>query len=92
MARFWKTAVFIVATAYFLVDGVLSYVTRPIAVWIAKRNLFERTLALDRLFAPLSCARAFSGPGNHPGTGKASGGIFDGNRSFRRGCDYVCHR
>jgi len=39
----WKTAVFIVATAYFVVDGVLSYVTRPIIVWIARRNLFERT-------------------------------------------------
>jgi hypothetical protein len=43
LARFWKTAVLIVATAYFVVDGVLSYVTRPIAVWIAKTNLFERT-------------------------------------------------
>jgi len=43
LARFWKTTVFIVATAYFVVDGVLSYATRPIAVWIAKRNLFERT-------------------------------------------------
>src|ERR1035438_9921522 len=43
MARFWKTAVFVVATAYFVVDGVLSYVTRPITVWIAKRNLFKRT-------------------------------------------------
>ena len=43
MARFWKTAIFIVATAYFVVDGVLSYATRPITVWIAKRNLFERT-------------------------------------------------
>ncbi len=43
MARFWKTAVFIVATAYFVVDGVLSYVTRPMTVWIAERNLFERT-------------------------------------------------
>jgi hypothetical protein len=42
LARFWKTAILIVATAYFVVDGVLSYVTRPIAVWIAKRNLFER--------------------------------------------------
>jgi hypothetical protein len=42
LARFWKTAVFIVATAYFVVDGVLSYVTRPITGWIAKRNLFER--------------------------------------------------
>jgi len=43
LARFWKTAIFIVATAYFVVDGVLSYATRPITVWIAKRNLFERT-------------------------------------------------
>ncbi len=43
MARFWKTAVFIIATAYFVVDGVLSYATRPIIVWIAKSNLFERT-------------------------------------------------
>jgi len=42
LARFWKTAVLIVATAYFVVDGVLSYVTRPIAIWIARRNLFER--------------------------------------------------
>jgi hypothetical protein len=43
MGRLWKTAVFVVATAYFVVDGVLSSVTRPIIVWIAKRNLFERT-------------------------------------------------
>jgi hypothetical protein len=43
LARFWKTAVLIVATTYFVVDGVLSYVTRPIAVWIAKRNVFGRT-------------------------------------------------
>jgi hypothetical protein len=43
LARFWKTAVLIVATAYFVVDGVLSYVTRPITVWIAKRNILERT-------------------------------------------------
>jgi hypothetical protein len=43
MTRFSKTAVFIVATAYFVVDGVLSYVTRPITAWIAKKTLFERT-------------------------------------------------
>ena len=42
MAHFWKAAVFVVATAYFAVDGVLSYVTRPITVWVAKRKLFER--------------------------------------------------
>jgi hypothetical protein len=42
LVRIWKTAVLVVATAYFVMDGVLSYVTRPITVWIAKRNLFER--------------------------------------------------
>jgi hypothetical protein len=87
MARFWKTAVFIAATAYFVVDGALSYVTRPMTAWMAKRNLFERT----RLWI-LSFARASSGPGHRPGTGKASGGIFDGKRSVRRGCDYVYRR
>jgi len=28
--------------AYFVVDGVLSHVTQPIAVWLAKKKLFER--------------------------------------------------
>ena len=42
MARVWNTPVFILATAYFVVDGVLSHVTQPIAVWLAKKKLFER--------------------------------------------------
>jgi hypothetical protein len=42
MARIWNTPVFILATAYFVVDGVFSYVTQPITVWIAKKKLFER--------------------------------------------------
>jgi hypothetical protein len=48
MARFWKTAVFIAATAYFVVDGALSYVTRPMTAWMAKRNLFERSSSWNR--------------------------------------------
>src|ERR1700676_12984 len=43
MARIWNTPVFILATLYFIVDGVFFYVTRPIAAWIAKRNVFEQT-------------------------------------------------
>ena len=43
MARIWNTPVFILATVYFIVDGVFSYVTRPITAWIAKKNLFKRT-------------------------------------------------
>jgi len=42
MARVWNTPVFILATAYFVVDGVLSHVTQPIAVWLARKKLFER--------------------------------------------------
>ena len=41
MARIWNTPVFILATVYFVVDGVFSYVTRPIAEWIAKKKYFE---------------------------------------------------
>src|SRR5580692_11691195 len=53
---------------------------------------FRANAALDRFLATLSFARASSGPGHRPGTGKASGGIFDGKRSVRRGCDYVYRR
>src|ERR1700688_4648660 len=42
MTRVWNTPIFILATVYFVVDGVFSYVTRPITVWLAKKKLFER--------------------------------------------------
>ena len=42
MARIWNTPVFILATAYFVVDGVLSHVTQPITQWLASKKLFER--------------------------------------------------
>jgi hypothetical protein len=42
MARVWNTPVLILATMYFVVDGVFSHVTQPITAWIAKKSLFER--------------------------------------------------
>jgi hypothetical protein len=42
MARLWKIPLFMVATAYFVVDGLFSYVTRPISAWIGQIRLFER--------------------------------------------------
>jgi len=42
MARGWNTPVFILATIYFVVDGVFSHLTRPITVWLSKKKLFER--------------------------------------------------
>src|SRR5882757_6253030 len=42
MARVWNTPLFMVATAYFLVDGMFSYVTRPITAWLSKQKMLER--------------------------------------------------
>jgi hypothetical protein len=42
MARIWNTPIFILAVAYFVVDGVFSHVTQPITVWLARKKLFER--------------------------------------------------
>jgi hypothetical protein len=42
MVRVWNTPVFVIATVYFVVDGIFSYVTRPITVWLAQKQLLER--------------------------------------------------
>ena len=43
MDRIWKTPVLVLATVYFVLDGLFSYVTRPITAWISKKRIFERT-------------------------------------------------
>ena len=42
MARVWNTPVFILATVYFVVDGMFSHVTQPITAWLARKKLLER--------------------------------------------------
>src|SRR3954471_5937957 len=42
MARILKAPVFVIATIYFVVDGVFSHLTHPITVWISRKRLFER--------------------------------------------------
>src|SRR5258708_35031766 len=42
MPRVLNTPLFILATVYFVVDGMFSHVTQPITVWLAKKKLFER--------------------------------------------------
>jgi hypothetical protein len=42
MARIWKTPLFVLATAYFVLDGLFSYVTRPCAAWLGRMRIFER--------------------------------------------------
>ena len=43
MARLWKAPVFVLATAYFVLDGLFSYVTRPIVAWLGRMRVFKRT-------------------------------------------------
>jgi hypothetical protein len=43
MARIWKTPLFVLAAAYFVLDGLFSYVTRPIAARLGRMQIFERT-------------------------------------------------
>jgi hypothetical protein len=42
MARIWKTSILVLATVYFVLDGLFSYVTRPITAWISKMRFLER--------------------------------------------------
>src|SRR5271169_3099865 len=42
MAHVWRPPLLILATAYFVVDGLFAYVTRPIAVWIGEMHVLER--------------------------------------------------
>jgi hypothetical protein len=42
MARIWKVPLLVLATAYFVLDGVFSYVTRPFAAWLGRLRIFER--------------------------------------------------
>jgi hypothetical protein len=41
-ARIWKTPLFVLATAYFVLDGLFSYATRPFAAWLGRMGIFER--------------------------------------------------
>ena len=43
MARIWKIPILVLATAYFVLDGLFSYVTRPVALWMSKLRILERT-------------------------------------------------
>jgi hypothetical protein len=62
MARVWNTPVFILATAYFVVDGLLSHVTQPITLWLAKKKLFERARLWITSLGPYPSLALFAVP------------------------------
>ena len=62
MTRIWNTPVFILVTVYFVVDGVFSYLTRPITEWIAKKKLFERARLWVTSLGPYTSLALFAVP------------------------------
>jgi len=62
MTRILNTPIFVVATIYFVVDGVFSHVTRPIAVWIGKMKLFERVRSWITSLRPYPSLALFAVP------------------------------
>src|SRR3984957_13143586 len=62
MARIWNTPFFILATVYFVVDGVFSYVTQPVSEWIAKKKPFQRARIWMSSLRPYPSLALFSVP------------------------------
>jgi hypothetical protein len=62
MTRIWNTPVFILATMYFIVDGVFSYVTHPVSVWIAKKETVRAGANMGDVVAAYSSLALFSIP------------------------------
>ncbi len=42
MTRVWNTPIFALATVYFVIDGVFSFITRPLTGWLSKKKFLER--------------------------------------------------
>ena len=62
MPRVWNIPVFMLATAYFVVDGMLSHVTQPITAWLTKKRLFERVRLSVTSLGPYPSLALFSVP------------------------------
>jgi len=62
MTRFWSTPVFVIATVYFIIDGVFSYVTRPITIWLSKKKVLERVRRWVTSLGPYPSLALFAVP------------------------------
>jgi hypothetical protein len=62
MTRVWSTPIFVIATVYFIIDGVFSYVTRPITVWLSKKRLLEQVRRWVTSLGPYPSLALFAVP------------------------------
>lgn len=62
MTRVWNTPIFALATVYFIVDGLFSYVTRPITAWLGRTKILERVRRWGTSFGPYPSLALFAVP------------------------------
>jgi hypothetical protein len=92
MARIWKTPVFVLAMAYFLLDGLFSYVTRPVAAWMSKLRILQRTRRWVVSLRPYPSLALFAVPVILLEPAKPLAGYLAATGHFFCGRDYVHHR
>jgi hypothetical protein len=62
MSRLWNTPIFVLATVYFILDGVFLHVTRPIAEWLSRKKLLERARRWVTSLGPYGALALFAIP------------------------------
>jgi hypothetical protein len=62
MTRVWSTPIFVIAAIYFIIDGVFSYITRPITVWLSKKKLLEQVRRWVTSLGPYPSLALFAVP------------------------------
>jgi len=62
MTRAWNTPVFAIAIVYFSIDGIFSYITRPLTAWLSKKKLLERVRRWATSLGPYQSFALFAVP------------------------------
>jgi hypothetical protein len=63
MTRVWNTPILAaIATVYFIIDVVFSYVTGPLTAWISKKKFFERLRRWVTSLGPYPSLAVFAVP------------------------------
>lgn len=62
MTRAWNAPIFAFATVYFVIDGLFSYITRPLAAWLGKQQWLARTRRWVTSLGPYPSLALFAVP------------------------------
>ena len=62
MTRVWNTPIFAIATVYFIIDGVFSFITRPLTIWLSQKKVLERVRRWVTSLGPYPSLALFAVP------------------------------